>query len=61
MNTVVPASNPLEEALNSLNLDGCLMLSNLLLQKAIFLRQEEASKGKPKILKANDVPSMLKP
>lgn len=57
--TIIPAANPLEEALNSLDLNGCLMLSNLLLQKAIYLKQQEDAKGKPKILSPNTPSSLI--
>jgi len=42
---IVP-KNPLEEALDKLDLDNTLVLANILLQKALYLRNKEQAKAK---------------
>lgn len=48
LSTEVPVVNPLENALEKLDLQGTLVLLNVLAQRALMLQQ---SLGKPKILK----------
>jgi hypothetical protein len=44
--------NPLEEALDKLDLDSSLVLANILIQKVLYLRNQELSKAKvDKLLK----------
>ena len=55
MNLILPKepqvnTNPLEEALNSLDLQGTLVLLALLSQRALYLQQEEL-KHKTKVQK----------
>ena len=50
--TIIP-KNPLEEALDKLDIDNSLVLANILLQKAIYLRNEE--------LRNTKVDKLLKP
>lgn len=60
---IVKPKEPLEEALDKLDLDSSLVLANILLQKVLYLRNQELSKAKvDKLLKpdtAIKIPTMI--